>query len=189
MNKIIQLGRLTHARSPRESVSQKVIVQQTDSGMAFDNSGNLYVANFGASTIAKFDSSGQGSIFASSGLNGPRGLVFDSSGNLYAANSVTSTIWKFDSSGNASPFASTFLNSPSGMAFDSSGNLYVANSGASTIAKFDSSGQGSIFASSGLNQPWDIAVQIPEPATWSLLALAIGVFLAGQRLRHRTSSP
>ena len=34
MNKIIQLGRLTHARSPRESVSQKVIVQQTDSRLS-----------------------------------------------------------------------------------------------------------------------------------------------------------
>ena len=42
---------------------------------------NLYVANYNDSTIEKFDSSGVGTVFASSGLNVPIFLAFDSAGN------------------------------------------------------------------------------------------------------------
>ena len=39
-------------------------------GLAFDSSGNLYVGHFSNMTIEKFDSSGNGTTFAS-GLEGP----------------------------------------------------------------------------------------------------------------------
>jgi len=55
-------------------------------GLALDSAGNLYVANYGNSTITKFTPSGAGSVFASTGLNGPESLAFDSAGNLYVAN-------------------------------------------------------------------------------------------------------
>ena len=71
----------------------------------------IYVSCYGNGTIEKFDSSGNGTIFAS-GLNGPSGLAFDSSGNLFTTNWSTGTIEKFDSSGNRSVFASG-LNRPS----------------------------------------------------------------------------
>jgi DNA-binding beta-propeller fold protein YncE len=74
-------------------------------GLAFDSSGNLYAACYNSGTIEKFDSSGNGSVFAS-GLHGPVGLAFDSNGNLYAACYNSGTIEKFDSSGNRSLFAS-----------------------------------------------------------------------------------
>ena len=91
-------------------------------------------------TIYKFDSSGNGSVFAYIGLGTPEGLVFDSSGDLYVATSGYNTIEKFDSSGHESIFANSGLNDPQGLAFDNSGNLYVANAGNNTIERFNPSG-------------------------------------------------
>jgi len=111
---------------------------------------NIYVSDYGAGTIEDFDSSGNGSTFAS-GLDDPAGLAFDGSGNLYVANSGNGTIEKFNSGGGESIIASG-LNDPTGLAFDGSGNLYVANSGDGTIGKIDPDGNQSLFASvSGLN--------------------------------------
>jgi len=92
-------------------------------GIAFDNSGNLYVANSGTNddylndTIVKFTTNGVRSTFATatSGLSGPRGLAFDSTGNLYVANSLNGTIEKFTPNGSGSVFASG-LNSPTSIA-------------------------------------------------------------------------
>ena len=53
------------------------------------------MANYGANTIEKFTPGGVGSVFATTGLNGPIGLAFDSAGNLYAANASNNTIEKF----------------------------------------------------------------------------------------------
>jgi hypothetical protein len=85
------------------------------------------------------------------------------------------------------------LYGPEGIAFDSNGNLFVAmeygspsNYFTGYIEEFDSSGNGSVFAS-GLHQPTFIAVQVPEPATWVLLALGIGALLGALRLPRRSS--
>jgi DNA-binding beta-propeller fold protein YncE len=154
-------------------------------GLAFDKNGYLYAANYYNNTIVRISPSGQSLIFASSGLNHPFGLAFDSSGNLYVANSGNNTIEKFDSSGNASFFASA-RGSPSGLAFDSSGNLYATDQ--SGMIKIDPSGHVSDFLPNGpLYTPAFIAIQVPEPATWALVAFAFCVLLCGRRLRRRSS--
>jgi sugar lactone lactonase YvrE len=148
-------------------------------GLTFDSSGNLWASNYFSAydgehnyytngNIVKFDSSGNGAIFAS-GLDGLIGLAFDSSSNLYVANYSNGTIDKYDSSGNRTVFATGFSN-PYGLSFDSSGNLFMADIGAGIIYKYDTLGNGSIFAS-GLSQPAFIATQVPEPATLLLLGL------------------
>ena len=129
-------------------------------GLAFDSSGYLYVADYkDMGRIMKLDLSGNMSTFASgftSDLDSPFGLAFDSSGYLYVANQGgPGTIEKFDASGNGTIFASG-LHSPAGLAFDSSGNLFVTSHSSSTIEKFDASGNGTIFAS-GLNGPTGLA--------------------------------
>jgi outer membrane protein assembly factor BamB len=73
----------------------------TPYGVAFDSSGNLYVANYYGDTVSEFDSGGNlitGSF--APGLNLPTGLAFDGSGNLYVANTDNNTVSEFDSSGN-----------------------------------------------------------------------------------------
>jgi sugar lactone lactonase YvrE len=123
----------------------------TPQGMAFDSSGNLYVATAN-DTIVKFTPAGIGSVFASTGLSDPQGLAFDSSGNLYAANMGNSTIEKFTPSGSASVFANTGLDDPFDLAFDSSGNLYASNFANNTIEKFTPSGSASVFIA---NTSWN----------------------------------
>ena len=126
-------------------------------GLAFDASGNLYVANEGNNTISEVTLAGVVSIFVSSGLSGPEGLAFDASGNLYVANEGNNTISKVTPTGVVSTFVSSGLDAPFGLAFDANGNLYVANEGNNTISTVTPTGVVSTFVSSGLNEPTGLA--------------------------------
>jgi len=89
--------------------------------LAFDRSGNLYVANYSgyrANTITRFAPDATDTVFATSGLDHPYGLAFDSSGYLYVGNYGDNTIEKFDSAGrDLGVFASLGLHGPTYMAF------------------------------------------------------------------------
>ena len=80
-------------------------------GLAFDNSGNLFVSietftDPGADSVVYFSPIGVKSIFAT-GLTTPRGLAFDSFGNLFVAEAITNgPILKF-TGGVQSTFASS----------------------------------------------------------------------------------
>ncbi len=64
--------------------------------LAFDSSGNLYVANAENSTVEEFaPGSTTASATYSAGVSFPEALAFDSSGNLYVANEDNSTVEKF----------------------------------------------------------------------------------------------
>ena len=154
-----------------------------DFGIAVDSSGNVYVASLLHSRIYKYDPSGNGTLFAISGLGSLYGLAIDAGGDVYAA-SESGAIEKFDPSGNGTNFASG-LSSLAGIALDSSGNLYagVSNNGGQ-IEEFDPAGNELLFASTGLNSPQFLAVQVPEPSAWVLVALGVGFVLG----RHKTRS-
>ena len=116
---------------------------QSPVALAFDSSGNLYVANFGSGfgdgSIQKITLGGVTNTILS-GLNGPAGLAFDLNGNLYEANYSDNTIWKITPAGVASIYetdpTSSFLNGPRGLAFDGNGILYVANYNDNEIRMF-----------------------------------------------------
>ena len=133
-------------------------------GLAFDDAGNLYVANANTITVEKITPSGSASIFIGSGslsqgLTG--GLTFDSAGNLFVgvATPGSAVIKKFSPTGaDLGVFASSGVGNAYDMAFDSSGNLYVPNGGLSTIRVFTPAGIGSTLADNGLlNHPAGIA--------------------------------
>ena len=125
-------------------------------GLAFDSSGNLYVANGGDNTIEKIDTNGVGSLFATVDLSVLSDLAFDGSGNLFVSNPLSNTIERISATRVVSVFANTGLNKPTGLTFDNSGNLYVANSGDNTIEKFDTNGVGSVLIT-GLRTPNGLA--------------------------------
>jgi hypothetical protein len=130
-------------------------------GIAFDSSGNLYIADAGYSRILKVTPAGVTSTFAGNGTYGysgdggqatnaelafPTGIAFDGSGNLYIADPFTYTVRKVTPggvistvAGNGNPGGNTgdggqatktALNNPYAIAFDSSGNFYFTNEGA-----------------------------------------------------------
>ncbi|MCH7969402.1 MAG: NHL repeat-containing protein [Thaumarchaeota archaeon] len=126
-------------------------------GIAFDSTGNLYVANAGVKifqaaanegTIRQYDSAGT-LIKADfiTGLSNPGSIEFDSTGNLYVANlgvnpcACEGTVGQYDSAGTLikADFAPG-LKFPQFIAFDSTGNLYVVDSTQSSVRQYDSTG-------------------------------------------------
>ena len=130
---------------------------QNPHGLAFDASGNLYVASSDGGPIMRFTPSGVGSVFANTQA-GSIGLAFDGSGNLYATGSnFVNAITRFTPGGVGSIFATSGLNVPFGLAFDGTGNLYAANILSSTIVRLSPAGVDSVFANAGLNFPIGLA--------------------------------
>ena len=120
-------------------------------GMAFDQEGNLFVANYYGNTVAKVAPDGVSSVFATDSgddslLNHPIATAVDSVGNIYVANFSGNSITKFTTNGVGSLFATNGLSLPSSLAFDRDDNLFVANRGANNIMKFTPDGVGSLFA-------------------------------------------
>ncbi len=163
-------------------------------GLAFDTTGNLYVANTNTDTITKYGAAGNriGTDFVAfdQGLAFPIGLAFDTAGNLYAANSAGSTITRYNSLGQrlgeyfVAP--NQGLSFPGGLAFDKVGNLYAANIGNNTISKYDSAGVLQFSWSTGAAIPSQLAFPtvVPEPSTYVLGTLATGLMAVIARRRQ-----
>ena len=148
------------------------------SGIAFDNAGNLYFADYENNRVREI-SSGVITTVAGDGtpaqLNNPSAVAFDSTGNLYIADTgnnrirkvAGTTITTFAGNGTAGfngdngAATSAELNQPSGIAFDSSGNLYIADSANNRVRKV---ARGTITTVAGdgtsaqLSNPSDVVV-------------------------------
>ncbi len=72
-----------------------------DAGMCFDTSGNLYVTNFSASSISKFDNTGAlvAANYIASVPTHPESCVFDTAGNMYVGVADDTKIYKYTSTG------------------------------------------------------------------------------------------
>ncbi len=142
--------------TPAGAVSTFASGFNTPVGLAFDSSGNLYVANLDNNTVSKVTPAGAVSTFAT-GFDVPDSLAFDAAGNLYVANLDNNTVSKVTPAGAVSTFATGF-DEPDGLAFDSSGNLYVANGDShnDTVSKVTPAGAVSTFAS-GFDEPDGLA--------------------------------
>ena len=126
-------------------------------GLAFDSSGNLYIADSGNNVIRKVTSGifstvagnsvpdyvGDGGPATAAELNNPTAIAFDSKGNLYIADTENDCIRIVTTDGNINTFAGTGrpgytgdggpatgaqLFHPNGVAVDSAGNVYIADS-------------------------------------------------------------
>ncbi len=135
--------------------------------LAFNSSGNLFVAD-GGSSIDEIFPNGSGVLFAS-GFNNASALAFNSMGDLFVADG--SYVDKILPSGAGVVFASGF-NNTRGLAFNSTGDLFVADGG-NVIDKLSPTGAGAVFAS-GFNNAGAVCFPsaiIPEPVpNWPLMA-------------------
>ncbi|MBS1531540.1 MAG: gliding motility-associated C-terminal domain-containing protein [Bacteroidetes bacterium] len=141
------------------------------SGIAIDNSGNLYVANTGNGSILKITSGGTITTIAT-GLNHPLGLVAGTQGNVYEVDEDGNKVNKISSGNVVSTFASgaaAGFNWPEFITMDQAGNLYVTDSGNNEIKKITPAGtvtviagnpaggaNGGVGAAAGFNNPLGI---------------------------------
>jgi gliding motility-associated-like protein len=130
------------------------------SGIGADNSGNIFVTDFGSGAIRKVTSGGVVTTIAS--LTQPSGLAADAQGNLYVSDFDSNTIYKITAAGVKTVFAGSGLigandglgttssfNGPGGLALDAQGNLYVADQVNNRIRKITPAGQVTTLAGSG----------------------------------------
>ena len=110
---------------------------QAPAGMAFDRSGNLYVADVWGDRVRRIDSNGIITTIAGSGPTGLSGLS-DPSGNP---------------SGDGGPATAARLYSPLGLAIDSRGALYVADSFNNRVRRITSEGTITSLDASSLPAP------------------------------------
>ena len=176
--------------------------------LAFGNGGELYAST--THKIQGFDSNGnQSAIFGA--YQFVEGLAADTSGDLYVAMQNAGSISRVLGSGGPAtplnyPFNVNVLQAnPTGLAFDGNGNLYATftqlgyfgtdgtlNILNGVVMEFNASGDGSVLAT-GLDNPKYIAVQntpglpvlqfVPEPSTWAMMLLGLGIFVAACRFR------
>ena len=139
-------------------------------GLAFDKSGNLYIADRNNHRIRKVDTRGMISTIAGTGiagfsgdgapaikaqLNHPSGIAFDKKGNLFFSDRSNERIRVIDSKGNirtyagngqegfkgdSGPALQASLDKPFGIAFDRKGNLYIADRGNNRVRRVNSQG-------------------------------------------------
>jgi len=144
--------------------------------LAFDRSGNLFVADHAAQTIFKLTLDGTRSVFVTGvHLSDGNGLAFDAADNLFVLSPsgeyhVGGTILKFSPDGTRSTFA-TGVGLPYSLAIDSSGNLFVSDWDTGSIYKLTPKGEKRTFATT------EIAAKI-------LACDQAGNLFAGVPLKH-----
>jgi streptogramin lyase len=144
--------------------------------LAFDHSGNLFVADHAAETIFKLTPDGTRSVFVTGvRLSEGNGLAFDAADNLFVLSPsgeyhVGGTILKFSPDGTRSTFA-TGVGLPYSLAIDPSDNLFVSDWDTGSIYKLTPKGEKSTFATT------EIAAKI-------LACDQAGNLLAGVPLKH-----
>ena len=144
-----------------------------------DNSGNMYISDWGNSclrivspggiinTIAGigiYGYSGDGGPATAAELSGPMGIYMDASKNIYVADLGNQRIRKIDASGNINtiagcgaygfsgdggPALAAEFEDPAGICGDESGNIYVADEFNNRVRKIDKTGIITTFAGNG----------------------------------------
>ena len=118
------------------------------SGIAIDQKGNVWVANYYGDSISELNSSGTLVLGAATGggVKHPNGIGIDGAGSVWVTNYLGNSLSEIGGSMSAAP--GTFLSPSAGfgtdaslfqpfaLAIDASGNIWVSNFGSSTLTQF-----------------------------------------------------
>jgi len=156
-------------------------------GIAFDASGNLYIAEYQGSRVRRVDPSGTittaaggGSAPAANGsqvkqvnLNGPTGVAFDPSGNLLIVERNGQRVWKVNAAGIMTSFAGNGqpgftgdggpatgaeLYTPEGIAAGPDGTVYIADTSNGRVRRVHPDGTIDSLAQGFRNGPTALAL-------------------------------
>ncbi len=149
-------------------------------GLAFDSTGNLYIADRNNHRVRKIDPDGIITTIAGNGipdysgdnmkatetsLHFPSDVAIDKSGQIYISDRSNNRIRKVDTNGIITTYAGmgvpsyggdfgpadeAFFKFPFGLTFDNQGNLFVADRGNNRIRKIDPDGTVYTVAGTGL---------------------------------------
>ncbi|MCD6012635.1 MAG: hypothetical protein K0Q79_2497 [Flavipsychrobacter sp.] len=174
-------------------------------GLAFDNSGNMYVAGYYENKIRKVSPSGvittiggtgtagysgDGGAATSAQLNKPTKITLDGAGNLYIADQYNNRVRKISTAGiittiagngtgtyggDGGPATAASLFHPTGLDIDAAGNIYIADNANNRIRKISTAGIITTVAGNGIGGPGGDG----GPATAASMFQPFGVVIDG----------
>lgn len=135
-------------------------------GIGRDSEGNVWIANFGNSTLTRYKNGNpdNNDIFSGGGLQKPFGLAIDDKDRVWTTNGPASSVSIFNSNGtptSRSPVTGGGLRRLKGIALDSFGNAWVSNSLGKSVTMIQSNGKvhpDSPFKGGGVDSAWGICV-------------------------------
>ena len=149
-------------------------------GLAFNKAGNLFVGDIMDGNIYEYTPSGNQSLFAS-GVWDAFAMAFNSAGDLFVAQN--NDILEITPNRTQTIFAS--LDNPEGIAINSAGDVFATECvDNGDVVEITPNGTQTIIAS-GLDEPLGLAFAAPEPSTFSLGGLALGVIVVARKLHGR----
>jgi streptogramin lyase len=118
------------------------------SGVAIDQSGNVWTANYYGNSISEVNQCGKLMLDAATGggVDHPQGIGVDGSGTVWVTNFLSNSLSELSGASSSAP--GTFLSpstgfgtdaailQPYGLAIDASGSIWVSNFGNSTLTQF-----------------------------------------------------
>lgn len=151
MKKILLIALLSTFSINAQTATNYVTGLGVPTGIAFDGSGNLFVADYNAYKVTKITPSLVQTTFISTLNASPQQIAFDASGNLWIAGSGNfgNEITKTTTAGVVTSYSAA--NGPYGIAIDASGNVYYSEANSGNIKKI-TAGITSTFAT-GLTTP------------------------------------
>ena len=128
-------------------------------GIAFDSADNLYVADAGTGSVAKFDSAGNFiTLNLATGFNVPQGIVTDDSAGVVYVSDNNGEIYQVDMiTGATSLYAYTSQNTNGGLARDAAGNLYLSGWSSGMVVRVAASDQSLSVCVDGIQTPRGLA--------------------------------
>ena len=130
-------------------------------GIAVDGAGNVFVSNYGNSTVDEIPAAGGYATVnpLGGGFSNPQGIALDGAGNVFVADTNNNAVKEIPSGCTASTCVLTLgsgFSQPGGVAIDGSGNVYVADAGNHAVKE--------IFAAGGYTTVQTLSTAFTQPS-------------------------